>query len=95
MPSGECLRTLFGHVEGVWALAYDKLRIVSGSHDNSVKLWDMESGRCIQTLEGHRGPVTAVALSDMKVISASDNGDIRIWDYGVQQPQNPSTVLSQ
>ncbi|CAM0142394.1 hypothetical protein VKS41_002109 [Umbelopsis sp. WA50703] len=95
MPSGECLRTLFGHVEGVWALAYDKLRIVSGSHDNSVKLWDMESGRCIQTLEGHRGPVTAVALSDMKVISASDDGDIRIWDYGVQQPQNPSTVLSQ
>jgi F-box/WD-40 domain protein MET30 len=84
MMSGQCLRTLFGHVEGVWALAYDKLRIVSGSHDNSVKLWDMESGRCIHTLEGHRGPVTAVALSDMKVISASDDGDIRIWDYGVQ-----------
>jgi F-box/WD-40 domain protein MET30 len=84
MTSGQCLRTLFGHVEGVWALAYDRLRIVSGSHDNSVKLWDMESGRCIHTLEGHRGPVTAVALSDMKVISASDDGDIRIWDYGVQ-----------
>ncbi|KAI9284509.1 quinon protein alcohol dehydrogenase-like superfamily [Umbelopsis sp. AD052] len=83
MVNGQCLRTLFGHVEGVWALAYDKLRIVSGSHDNSVKLWDMESGRCIHTLEGHRGPVTAVALSDMKVISASDDGDIRIWDYGV------------
>lgn len=90
MPSGECLRTLFGHVEGVWALAYDKLRIVSGSHDNSVKLWDMESGRCIQTLEGHRGPVTAVALSDMKVISASDDGDIRIWDYGVQSQNHLS-----
>jgi F-box/WD-40 domain protein MET30 len=83
MIAGKCVRTLFGHVEGVWSLAYDTLRIASGSHDKTVRVWDMESGRCMYALEGHRGPVTAVALSDTKIISTSDDGDIRVWDYGV------------
>ncbi|KAI8139312.1 quinon protein alcohol dehydrogenase-like superfamily [Fennellomyces sp. T-0311] len=79
----KCIRTLFGHVEGVWSLAFDSLRIVSGSHDRTVRVWDMESGRCMHALEGHNGPVTAVALSDTKVLSASDDGELRVWDYGV------------
>lgn len=28
-PSGRCLRPFFGHLEGVWALAADTLRVVS------------------------------------------------------------------
>jgi F-box/WD-40 domain protein MET30 len=83
MDSGSCVRTLFGHVEGVWGLAYDTLRVVSGSHDKTIRVWDMDSGRCMHALEGHNGPVTAIALSDTKIISCSDDGDVRIWDYGV------------
>lgn len=83
MTTGNCIRTLFGHVEGVWSLAYDTLRIVSGSHDKTVRVWDLGSGKCMHALEGHNGPVTAVALGDTKIISTSDDGDIRIWDYGV------------
>ncbi|KAF7724947.1 hypothetical protein EC973_000528 [Apophysomyces ossiformis] len=82
MNTGACIRTLFGHVEGVWSIAYDKLRIVSGSHDKTLRVWDTESGRCMYPLEGHNGPVTAVALSDTKIVSASDDGDVMIWDYG-------------
>ena len=83
MLTGNCIRTLFGHVEGVWSLAYDTLRIVSGSHDKTIRVWDLGSGKCMYALEGHSGPVTTVALSDTKIISTSDDGDIRIWDYGV------------
>ncbi|CAO3667240.1 unnamed protein product [Rhizopus stolonifer] len=84
MATGNCIRTLFGHVEGVWSLAYDTLRIVSCSHDTTVRVWDLANGRCMHALEGHNGPVTSVALSDTKIASASDDGDVRIWDYGVQ-----------
>ena len=36
--TGKTLRTFFGHIEGVWAVASDKLRLVSGSHDRTIKV---------------------------------------------------------
>ncbi|KAF9920638.1 hypothetical protein FBU30_009503 [Linnemannia zychae] len=80
---GECLNTLFGHVEGVWSLAFDKLRIISGSLDRTIKVWDTESGRCLYTLTGHEGPVTCVGLGDTRIVSGSDDGVVFVWDYGV------------
>ena len=44
--TGKCLRTYFGHVEGIWALAADSLRMVSGAEDRMVKVWDARSGKC-------------------------------------------------
>jgi F-box/WD-40 domain protein MET30 len=38
VESGQSLRTFFGHIEGVWAVASDKLRLVSGSHDRTIKV---------------------------------------------------------
>ena len=28
-------------------------RVVSGSRDNTLKVWDSVSGQCLQTLSGH------------------------------------------
>jgi F-box/WD-40 domain protein MET30 len=84
IATGKCLRTLFGHVQGIWGLAYDKLRIVSGSHDKTLRVWDTESGRCLYALSGHLGPVTAVALSDTRIVSAADDGEVKIWDFGMK-----------
>ena len=36
--TGECLKTFFGHVQGVWSLAGDTLRLVSGANDGMVSL---------------------------------------------------------
>ncbi|KAG8821990.1 hypothetical protein FRC17_009689 [Serendipita sp. 399] len=82
VETGRIINTLFGHIEGVWAVAGDKLRIVSGSHDRTIKIWDRETGTCQTTLVGHRGAVTCVALTDDKIVSGSDDGDIKIWDFG-------------
>jgi len=79
--SGKANSTLFGHIEGVWAVASDKLRLVSGSHDRTIKVWSREEGRCMATLVGHRGAVTCLALGDDKIVSGSDDGDIRIWSF--------------
>jgi F-box and WD-40 domain protein MET30 len=38
IDTGKAVRTLFGHIEGVWAVASDKLRLVSGSHDRTIKV---------------------------------------------------------
>ncbi|KAI0730379.1 WD40 repeat-like protein [Fomitopsis betulina] len=81
IDSGKATKTLFGHIEGVWAVASDKLRLVSGSHDRTIKVWVREEGRCMATLVGHRGAVTCLALGEDKIVSGSDDGDIKLWNF--------------
>lgn len=77
--------SLQGHSKAVNAVAFspDGLRIVSGSFDNTLRLWDAVNGQSIGSpLEAHTDPVLAVAVShDGKyIISGSLDGTIRIWD---------------
>ena len=37
------------------AITPDGKQAVSGSYDNTLKVWDIESGKLIRTLEGHAG----------------------------------------
>src|SRR5262249_50500595 len=43
-------------------ISCDINRIVSGSVDGAVRLWDLESGNCLRILEGHTDSVYSVAL---------------------------------
>ena len=44
----------------------DGKAIVSGSRDETVRLWDVASGRELQKLEGHSSFVTSVAFSPVR-----------------------------
>ncbi|WFC97990.1 hypothetical protein MYAM1_000711 [Malassezia yamatoensis] len=92
--SGQCIRTLFGHVEGVWGVDVDTLRIVSASHDRTVKVWDRDTAQCQNTLVGHRAAVTCVALDDDKVVSGSDDGDVRLWSFASPRPDQDSSTVA-
>ncbi|KAL0947205.1 hypothetical protein HGRIS_013322 [Hohenbuehelia grisea] len=81
IDTGKATQTLFGHIEGVWAVASDQLRLVSGSHDRTIKVWSREEDRCTATLVGHRGAVTCLGLGEDKIVSGSDDGDIRVWSF--------------
>jgi F-box and WD-40 domain protein MET30 len=79
--TGRCLRTMFGHVEGIWGLAADTLRIVTGANDFMVKVWDAKSGKCERTFTGHAGPVTSVGLSDSRLASGGEDGEVRLYSF--------------
>ncbi|KAL8676734.1 MAG: hypothetical protein Q9186_006780 [Xanthomendoza sp. 1 TL-2023] len=78
--NGKCLHTYFGHLEGVWALAADTLRIVSGAEDRMVKVWDPRKG-CDKTFTGHAGPVTCIGLGDSRLCTGSEDCEVRMYSF--------------
>ncbi|KAJ3229309.1 hypothetical protein HDU78_009105 [Chytriomyces hyalinus] len=81
---GACEMTLDGHASRVTSVAVseDGAWMVSGSHDNSVKVWDMTTGAVRYTLEGHSETVTSVAVSSdcAWILSGSMDNTVKVWD---------------
>ena len=77
-------RLFSGHESTVWSIAFsaDGKRMLSCSHDRSVRLWDVENERLLTILYGHTSWVTAVNFLQQEKFAVSAGGDktIRIWD---------------
>jgi len=56
--------------------------LVSGSFDETVKIWDVRTGECVSTLPAHSDPVTGVDFNTdgTCIVSSSHDGLMRIWD---------------
>ncbi|XP_068176865.1 striatin isoform X2 [Antennarius striatus] len=54
--TGQLIHAMVAHLDAVTCLAVDPngLYLMSGSHDCSVRLWNMESKTCIQEFTAHR-----------------------------------------
>ncbi|MGY1761042.1 caspase family protein [Geodermatophilus sp. SYSU D00779] len=80
----ELIQTLTGHTEGVEAVAVtpDGEQIVSGSNDDTMRVWDLATGETLQTLTGHTGSVRAVAVTPdgEQIVSGGSDGTVRVWD---------------
>jgi WD40 repeat protein len=101
---GGCLRVFQGHLHWVRSVAIlndpkkqlckSGLCVVSGSDDNTVRIWDA-TGRegkdgCLRVLKGHSDFVRSVAIlndpkkqlcnSELCAVSGSSDKTVRIWD---------------
>ncbi|KAG0307672.1 hypothetical protein BGZ97_000321 [Linnemannia gamsii] len=76
--------TLKGHDDYIGSVEFstDGQRIVSGSADKTVRLWDIVSSENpLLIMEGHAATVNSVAFSPCgkHVASASDDKTVRVW----------------
>ncbi|KIM79211.1 hypothetical protein PILCRDRAFT_74639, partial [Piloderma croceum F 1598] len=76
---------LEGHMGLVSAATFsqDGKRIVSGSYDKTIRVWDAETGDVVVgPLEGHTDLVRSVAFSQdgKRIVSGSNDQTICIWD---------------
>jgi len=75
---------LEGHEDHITSihLSADGTKLLSGSRDKTLRLWDVSSGRCIRTFKGHSGEVNSVALSHdgRWALSGSQDTTVRLWD---------------
>ena len=76
---------LQGHDAVIKSVAFspDGSKIISGSHDKTIRVWDSSTGiEMLPPLQGHADWISSVAFSPdgSKIISGSFDKTIRVWD---------------
>jgi F-box/WD-40 domain protein MET30 len=76
------VRDFTGHTDAVMCLQFDEhsRRLVTGSFDTTLRVWDTDSDSCIAVLKGHTAVIRAVQFDDCKIVSGSMDSTIRIWN---------------
>ncbi|KAF9120333.1 hypothetical protein BGW39_011493, partial [Mortierella sp. 14UC] len=94
--SGRLLRTLQGHLGGVWALEFVKgvgptgeKMLVSGGCDRELRVWDMNTGKCRLVMPGHTGTIRCLKLHQLPIAGSTgsstatnSSGDSSNGGYG-------------
>ena len=76
------LSTLRGHTINIWDICdMGESHVITGSSDNTVRMWDIRSRKCTQIRRGHTGCVYCVHLhSSGYLLTGSGDQTVIIWD---------------
>ena len=74
-------KVLKGHDDHViTCLQFSNNKIVSGSDDNTLKVWNAITGRCLRTLVGHTGGVWSSQMEGNTIVSGSTDRSLKVWN---------------
>ena len=84
LKTGDLIDVLNGHTAPVSCLAFSHINdiLISGSWDNTVKMWELYTKKGISETYEHNSKITAVALTpnDKEVAVSTLNGELYTWD---------------
>ncbi|MCJ1469222.1 hypothetical protein MMC07_007855 [Pseudocyphellaria aurata] len=80
-----CSSSIPGHGEAILAAQFSpssSSRMVTGSGDSTVRIWDCDTGTPLHTLKGHTSWVLVVSWSpdDTTIVTGSMDNTVRLWD---------------
>lgn len=67
-------------MDAILCLQFDSRRLITGSADRTIRVWDVRSGRSVHKLKGHKGGVRCLQFDDEKIVSGSWDMTVMIWD---------------
>ena len=78
------VRSLTGHTSFIncFVISPDGQTLISGSADNTIKLWNLATGSAMRTLSGHGGYVNAIDLNPngRTLVSGDADGELKLWN---------------
>lgn len=66
----------------VTCLQFDTDKILTGSDDTNINVYDTKTGALRNRLEGHEGGVWALQYEGNTLVSGSTDRSVRVWDIG-------------
>ena len=82
-----------GHSDTIFSVAFSPQgdRILSGSSDKTIRLWNLDGNQLGNPFRGHSGRVWSVAFNPQgdRIISGSSDKTLRLWDLDGNQLGNP------
>lgn len=67
----------------VYTVAFDDEKILSGSRDRSIRIWDMQTLRLLATYsDAHDGSVISLKFCKTFGVSAGSDGVVHVWKLG-------------
>jgi ribosome assembly protein 4 len=86
-----CASSISGHGEPILAAQFSpssSSRMVTGSGDNTARIWDCDTGTPMHTLQGHTSWVLCVAYSPDGTMIATGSNDrmVRVWESKTGKP---------
>ncbi|KAK6541295.1 SCF ubiquitin ligase complex subunit cdc4 [Orbilia ellipsospora] len=64
----------------VTCLQFDSEKILTGSDDTNINVYDTNTGALLAKLEGHEGGVWALQYHNNTLVSGSTDRTVRVWD---------------
>ncbi|KAJ2959604.1 hypothetical protein NQZ79_g4942 [Umbelopsis isabellina] len=88
------LRGHEGNVKCVQFVGEEGRNVVSGSSDNTLRIWDTETAECTNVLRGHKSRIWDVSTTKLGdcVASASGDGTVKLWDLKSSKANCISTL---
>ena len=68
------------HRHVVTCLQFDSDKILTGSDDTNINVYDTRTGALLQRLDGHEGGVWALQYRGNTLVSGSTDRSVRVWD---------------
>jgi WD40 repeat protein len=79
-----------GHIQPIYCCIFDRTgtRIITGSDDFLVKIWNADTGWLIHTLRGHSSVIVDIAVNteNTLVAAASLDSTVRVWNLATAEP---------
>ncbi|KAF9299839.1 hypothetical protein BGZ74_008598 [Mortierella antarctica] len=98
LQSGKTMKTFHGHAGPVTRVAVYQTylgqeRLVTGSWDKTIKIWDTETKTCLATLKGHTDFVKGLAIRAVMVVNKEDPEGEKILGHELFSCSYDGTIL--